>query len=190
MASKAKFFLIVFTNLVFSLNVVATIEFHPMTSSEKKSFIEKFVDEYSSELYSSVSFRKKTRLSYKNIYDKVSKELFSIDQNHLYVIKYQQQDVGIIWYSVKSEYRDDTGWLNYIFINPNFRGNGFGKKAMQLMENRLSSKQYVGLTVLKNNVIAKNLYKKLGYEQNFNIANNKQDIWEIFTKPINTESEN
>lgn len=57
-------------------------------------------------------------------------------------------------------------WLYAIWIHPDFRGKGFGVVLMEslIKELRMRNIKEVYLTVNNSNIIAKNLYNKLGFK--------------------------
>jgi ribosomal protein S18 acetylase RimI-like enzyme len=58
-------------------------------------------------------------------------------------------------------------WVWDVAIQPEFRGRGFGRAAMELADllARTHGATTIGLNVFGHNVIARNLYVSLGYEE-------------------------
>ena len=71
--------------------------------------------------------------------------------------------VGAIWF--KHEPKADNAFLYYIEIHMPYRGKGYGKKAMNLLEARLRKREVktLGLHVFADNQVALNLYKRQGF---------------------------
>jgi len=65
--------------------------------------------------------------------------------------------------------RDNTTYIYDVYVNENFRGNGFGKQIMNLAHD--VSKQegfnYCTLITHRENNTAQNLYKNLGYDLHY-----------------------
>ncbi len=71
--------------------------------------------------------------------------------------------VGAIWFKLESE--ADRAFLYYIEIHEPYRGKGYGKIAMNLLEDLLREKNVksLGLHVFADNQVALNLYKRQGF---------------------------
>jgi ribosomal protein S18 acetylase RimI-like enzyme len=54
-----------------------------------------------------------------------------------------------------------------VAIEPEFRGRGFGRAAMELADRlaRANGARTIGLNVFGRNTVARNLYASLGYEE-------------------------
>lgn len=73
--------------------------------------------------------------------------------------------VGKIWLEVRQR-GEIEAYLWDIFIDENFRGKGYGKKSMKMMEDFAKKKgaTKISLNVFAYNEIARNLYSKTGYK--------------------------
>jgi ribosomal protein S18 acetylase RimI-like enzyme len=58
-------------------------------------------------------------------------------------------------------------WVWDVAIEPEFRGRGFGRAAMELADRlaRANGARTIGLNVFGRNTVARNLYASLGYEE-------------------------
>jgi len=58
-------------------------------------------------------------------------------------------------------------WVWDVAIEPEFRGRGFGRAAMELADRlaRAQGAKTIGLNVFGRNTVARNLYASLGYEE-------------------------
>ncbi len=82
----------------------------------------------------------------------------------LKVVETRSSDtVGAIWF--KLELAADRAFLYYIEIHKPYRGRGYGKKAMNLLEDLLRKRKVkiLGLHVFADNQVAMNLYKRQGF---------------------------
>ena len=66
-------------------------------------------------------------------------------------------------------------WLYAIWVNPHYRGKGYGKVLMQelIAEIRKRNIKKVNLIVSKENIVARNLYGYMGFIQ---VDSTEQDI--------------
>lgn len=83
----------------------------------------------------------------------------------LYIVEGNQK-VGDIWIEIRNR-AEISAFLWNITIGENYRGKGYGKEAMKLMETFAGEKGAVkiSLNVFGYNDIARNLYRKTGYRE-------------------------
>lgn len=74
--------------------------------------------------------------------------------------------VGNLWFGIKQEGQKKVAFLYDINIDSAFRGRGYGRIAMQLLEEEVKKLGYliIGLHVFGHNDRAISLYQKLGYK--------------------------
>lgn len=75
--------------------------------------------------------------------------------------------VGWLWLGLRSPQGEmDTGWVYSIEVGEAFRGRGYGRAAMQRLEEeaRRHGLRRLGLNVFGHNPIASALYSSLGYQ--------------------------
>ena len=78
-----------------------------------------------------------------------------------------EQPVGWLWLAVPFPGGDPVmAWVNYVQVDGEFRGRGYGRQAMLLAEQEAAARGMtsVGLNVLGNNTLARGLYDSLGYQ--------------------------
>lgn len=87
--------------------------------------------------------------------------------NYLFSIKNQQlTNVGYIWFCITGAVNNRKAFIYDIIVEERYRGQGFGKKAMLLIEEevkKLGLKE-IGLHVFGFNETAIRLYQSLGYQ--------------------------
>lgn len=86
--------------------------------------------------------------------------------NYLYSIFQDELNIGMIWIAQKSPETTDEGFIYDFIISDQYRGQGYGKKAMkeiETMAKELGMKK-IGLHVFGHNIVARGLYEKMGYE--------------------------
>jgi ribosomal protein S18 acetylase RimI-like enzyme len=77
-----------------------------------------------------------------------------------------EQAVGLIWMRVNLDRPIPSGFIFDLRIDEKFRGKGYGKQAMLLIEEKARELglKSIGLHVFAYNQVAKNLYESIGYE--------------------------
>ena len=78
-----------------------------------------------------------------------------------------EQAVGWLWLAIPFPGGDPAmAWLNYVQVDEEFRGRGYGRQAMLLAEGEAAARGMTsaGLNVLGNNTVALGLYNSLGYQ--------------------------
>jgi ribosomal protein S18 acetylase RimI-like enzyme len=77
------------------------------------------------------------------------------------------QPVGWLWLNVPAAGGDPLmAWVNYVEVDPAYRGHGYGRAAMLLAERaaRARGMTSLGLNVHGQNTVARSLYGSLGYD--------------------------
>ncbi|MEA9358004.1 GNAT family N-acetyltransferase [Bacteriovorax sp. PP10] len=90
----------------------------------------------------------------------------SVDQ-HVFTIKENGSKwIGTLWFGVRGAADNRKAFIYDIILDDETRGKGYGKKAMQLLEDEVKKVglRHIGLHVFGHNKIARSLYEKLGYE--------------------------
>ncbi len=74
--------------------------------------------------------------------------------------------VGWLWIGPRLGERPEAYWVWDVAVDEAFQGRGLGRQAMLLAEEqaRSSGATEIGLNVFGPNVVARHLYKSLGYE--------------------------
>ena len=88
--------------------------------------------------------------------------IHSKDQYLYSIIDNSSNKIGILWVQVK----DRKAFIFDFVIDEAFRGQGYGKKSLTALEEKLKSMKVesVGLHVFGDNLIAQELYKKMGFQ--------------------------
>lgn len=82
------------------------------------------------------------------------------------VIDSRENPVGYLWYVIRGAEDNRKAFIADILIYENYRGRGFGKKAMLLLEDHVKEQglDSIGLHVFGFNERATSLYKSLDYQ--------------------------
>ncbi len=85
----------------------------------------------------------------------------------IYAVEHAGERVGNLWLAERDNQGRKVLWIYDIEIDEQFRGRGFGRAAMALVEEQARERglDRVELNVFGRNEIARNLYRSLGYEE-------------------------
>lgn len=103
--------------------------------------------------------------------------LLGIYKSHFMILLEDEQvfGCGVIRHKWSREIQRKSWWFYAIWINPIHRGKGYGKMLMQelLTEAKRREIKQISLTVDEDNIIARNLYTKIGFVE---LGKSKQQI--------------
>ena len=73
--------------------------------------------------------------------------------------------VGVLWFARRSTPAGDIAYLFDIQVEEAMRGRGFGRRLMELLEDRAAALDLrrIELNVFGHNEVARRLYEELGY---------------------------
>jgi len=137
----------------------------PMNAYEFEHYIKPAIKEYAADLTTSGSclesdsFKEAQKAFGFLLPDGVK----SKDQYLFHVINETDAIIGMVWFGLRP---NNEGFIYDFSIKEVFRGQGFGTRAMELLEleaKKHSIKKLV-LRVFGHNITAISLYKKMGYE--------------------------
>jgi ribosomal protein S18 acetylase RimI-like enzyme len=87
--------------------------------------------------------------------------------NFLYNLMDQENNnVGYLWYCIRGSTNNKKAFIADIMIREKFRGKGYGREAMLLLETDVKSRglKHIGLHVFGFNEVAIKLYQSMGYQ--------------------------
>jgi len=139
----------------------------PMTQSEFEAFIEHIIPTYAADnvragFWSEDEAMERSRKQTESL---LSQGLQTKD-HFLYTLYDGDDAVGMIWLRAELNRPVKRGFILDVEIKEEFRGKGYGKQAMLLIEEKareLGIKR-MGLNVFAYNDVAKNLYERIGYK--------------------------
>jgi RimJ/RimL family protein N-acetyltransferase len=139
----------------------------PMTQPEFEAFIEHLIPDYAADnvragYWSEDEALEKSRKQTESL---LSQGLQTKD-HYLYALHDGDTAVGMIWLRTELDRPIKSGFIFDVEIKEEFRGKGYGKQAMLLIEEKareLGIKR-MGLHVFGYNDVAKNLYERIGYK--------------------------
>ena len=87
------------------------------------------------------------------------------EDNFLYSLVDGNETVGMIWMKIK-RHPLVGGFIYDVFVNERFRGKGYGKDLMLLLEEKAREMELKSLElhVFGSNQVARKLYETIGYE--------------------------
>lgn len=140
-----------------------TISLEKMNATEFQQYRKFAIRNYADELSKSGDWEQQEVLPMAtNEYDSLLPENEKTEDNYLYTIHSNNQEVGMIWLARRT---DDEGFIYDFNIWEDNQGKGYGKQAMKELEiiaKKIGLKS-IGLHVFGHNQIARDLYKKIGY---------------------------
>ena len=139
----------------------------PMTQAEFDMFLERLIPEYAADnvragYWSEDEALEKSRQQTMSL---LSEGLQTKD-HYLYTLYDSDETVGMMWLRAEFDRPIKSGFIFDVEIKEEFRGKGYGKQAMLLIEEKareLGIKR-MGLHVFVYNDVAKNLYERIGYK--------------------------
>ena len=149
----------------------------PMTQTEFDAFLERIIPEYAADNVKAGYWDESEAL------EKSRKETNGLlpqglqtENHYLYTVYDEDQAVGIVWMRANVNRPTKSGFIFELRVGERFRGKGYGKQAMLLIEEKAREMglQSIGLHVFAYNDVARSLYEKLGYEASS--LNMKKDI--------------
>jgi len=92
----------------------------------------------------------------------------STPDHYVYALTLKGEDapIGCLWWGIHKHGSKKVAWIFDIELQPEFRGQGLGRAAMELAQSDVKSKgfQRLGLHVFGHNKAAHSLYQSLGFE--------------------------
>jgi len=138
-----------------------------MTQSEFEAFLEHLIPDYAADNVRAGYWSDEEALerSRKQTVSLLPDGLNTKD-HFFYTIYDDDKAVGVIWMRAELDRPVKGGFIFDVEIKEEFRGKGYGKQAMLLIEEKareLGIKR-MGLHVFAYNEVAKSLYESIGYE--------------------------
>ncbi len=138
-----------------------------MTQVEFDAFIERVVPEYAEDKVRAGQWSASDALerSRKEYLDDLPQGMETKSQ-YLYTVFDGEKEVGMIWLSANPNDPAKNGFISELYVSENYRGKGYGKQAMLLIEEKARELglKSIGLHVFGVNHAARNLYEAVGYE--------------------------
>ena len=138
-----------------------------MTQPEFEIFLARAIPDYAADnvragYWSGSEALEKSRAGYEKLLPKGLQT-----KNHFLYTLYDTDDaVGMIWLRADLQSPVRSGFIFELYVDEKFRGKGYGKQAMLLIEEKARELglKSLGLHVFAVNNVARNLYESVGYE--------------------------
>src|SRR5258706_8525314 len=139
----------------------------PMTQPEFDAFLAQAVPEYAADnvragYWDEAEALEKSRKEFEMLLP----QGLQSENHYLYTVYNGENAVGLIWMRANMDRPTKSGFIFDIRIDEKFRGKGYGKQAMLLIEEKARELglKSIGLHVFAYNKVAKNLYESIGYD--------------------------
>jgi len=138
-----------------------------MTQPEFEAFLARAIPEYAENNvragYWSVS---ESLEKSREVYDRNLPQGIETENHFLYTVHEGGDAVGMVWMRVDLKSPTKSGFIFELYVDEKFRGRGYGKQAMLLIEEKARELglKSMGLHVFAVNAVARNLYESVGYE--------------------------
>jgi len=136
----------------------------PMEDSQFENYVTHAIKNYEQELIKSGELtEKEAALEAKNTFFRLLPEGLKTKNQFLFNITNETcQNIGMIWYGLRS---NQEAFIYDFEIDQNYRGQGYGKKTLLLLEDHAKSLgiHKLSLHVFGHNENAYALYRKMGY---------------------------
>lgn len=144
-----------------------------MNSSDFERYLSFAIKNYADEHVKVGNWSEKEAIAKaKGEYEKLLPEKEKTTNSKLFTLWDDNQEIGMIWLGKRSV---EKGYIYDINIWEEYQGNGYGKQAMNEIENIAKNwgLKSIELLVFGNNKVARSLYEKLGYIETNVIMNKK-----------------
>ena len=139
----------------------------PMTQPEYEAFLERLVPEYAVDnvragYWSEGEALEKSR----DAFERNLPQGLQTENHLLYTVHNGENAVGMVWMRVDLKSPTKSGFIFELYVNEKFRGKGYGRQAMLLIEEKARELglKSIGLHVFAVNTVARKLYESVGYE--------------------------
>ncbi len=139
----------------------------PMTQAEYEAFLVRLIPEYAADNVKAGYWDESEAL------EKSRKQTESLlpqglqTKDHYFNTLYDGDEaVGLIWLRAEMDRPRTSGFIFDVQIEEKFRGKGYGKQVMLLIEEKARELglKSIGLHVFASNRVARNLYESIRYE--------------------------
>lgn len=145
---------------------MSDVTLEKMSDLEFSSWFIKSKDNYRDEIHKNGSTFNEAQKKADDDMSKLLPDGKESPDQYIFAVKAKGQWVGTLWFGVRGAEDNRKAFIYDIVLDPEMRGHGLGKKAMELLEEKVKSLglKHIGLHVFGHNTIAINLYEKLGYK--------------------------
>jgi RimJ/RimL family protein N-acetyltransferase len=138
-----------------------------MTQPEYEAFVERVTPQYAADNVRAGYWSKSEALEKsREAIEKLLPNGLQTENHFLYILCDAAEAVGMIWMRAYLQTPIKNGFIFELYVDEKFRGKGYGKQAMLLIEEKARGLglKSLGLHVFAGNTVARNLYENVGYE--------------------------
>jgi len=139
----------------------------PMTQVEFDAFLARAIPEYAEDKARAGNWDESEALEKsRETYQRDLPQGVHTENQLLYTVYDEAFAVGMVWLHVNLKSPMKNGFIFELYIDEKFRGKGYGKQTMLLIEERARELglKSIELHVFAVNAVARNLYESVGYE--------------------------
>ena len=145
------------------------LELKPMNQDIYNNYIKNAMQQYAQDLSKSrgIDIDEAIQLTNNEFEALLPDGLKSKNQFLYTIINDENENIGIMWFSSESNHGDNEVFLCDIEIKKEFRGKGYGRESMNILELKIKEMNIftIVLHVFLHNEIACSLYNKIGYKE-------------------------
>jgi ribosomal protein S18 acetylase RimI-like enzyme len=137
-----------------------------MTQIEFEEFLERSIPEYAADHVRAGNWTESESLEKsRKEFEELLPQGLKTEDNFLYTLFDGGQAVGMTWIKAKT-HPSKSGFIYDVFVEEKFRGKGYGKSLMLLLEEKAREMglKSLELHVFGSNTVARKLYETIGYE--------------------------
>lgn len=137
-----------------------------MTQPEYDAWLEYCIVEYAKDKMESLGISEAEALDLsKTSFERLLPDGLNTPDNYLFSVADSENLVGNLWFKISTDRGITTAFIYDIEMKPEFRGQGYGKATMQLIEPeaRKYGATKIALHVFGGNETALKLYERSGY---------------------------
>lgn len=139
----------------------------PMSQTEFDVFLERSIPEYAADHVRAGNWTETESIEKsRNEFEQLLPQGLKTENNFLYTLHDGEQAVGLIWLNTNRASTMKSGFIYDVYIEEQFRGKGYGKSIMLLLEEKARELglKSLALHVFGSNHVARKLYETVGYE--------------------------
>jgi len=137
-----------------------------MTQPEYETFLEHAIPEYAADHVRTGHWAEAESLEKsRKEFEELLPQGLNTENNYLYTLVDGNEAIGLIWMKVNTQ-PSKSGFVYDVFVEERFRGKGYGKSLMLLIEEKAREMELKSLSlhVFGSNHVARKLYENIGYE--------------------------
>ncbi len=144
------------------------VALRPLREDEFASYLEAGIEQYATDMVENGGFlpeaaRQKAETDFTGLFP----EGLGTPGVFLFAVELDASRVGHVLFAERELHERRQAWIYEVWIDPDLRGRGLGRRAMELVEREVRARglERVELNVFGGNAVARSLYRSLGYAE-------------------------